>query len=321
MPRHARIDNIGLLQHVIFRGIERKDIFLGNEDREDFIARLDHLLEETRTICYAWAMLNNHVHLLLMPTERPLSHFMRRLLTGYAVSFNVRHRRSGHLFQNRYKSIVCDQDSYLMELVRYIHLNPVRAKIIDSLDELASYRWCGHRQLIGLGSEQLIAADDLYALLGPRKRAARQSYLNFLADGLKLKIGKLSIGGRRSSQLLDDSLTDHDAYDDRILGGGHFVERVLKELEQDERLMSLDEIVTAVSAYFGISELDLSQPSKVRSVVKAKAVVCYLAIRVNKHTGGEVGRRLSYTSSATSRAIKRGQELCDEDEKLKDLTV
>jgi REP element-mobilizing transposase RayT len=152
MPRHVRIDNIGLLQHVIFRGIERKDIFLGDEDREDFIVRLGQLLEETRTICYAWAMLNNH--LLLMTTQRPLSHFMRRLLTGYAVSFNVRHRRSGHLFQNRYKSIVCDQDSYLMELVRYIHLNPVRANIIDSLDKLASYRWCGHRQLIGLGSDQ-----------------------------------------------------------------------------------------------------------------------------------------------------------------------
>jgi len=93
MPRHARIDNIGLLQHVIFRGIERKDIFRGDEDREDFIARLGQLLEETRTICYAWAMLNNHVHLLVMTTERPLSHFMRRLLTGYAVSFNGKRGR------------------------------------------------------------------------------------------------------------------------------------------------------------------------------------------------------------------------------------
>ncbi len=208
-----------------------------------------------------------------------------------------------------------------MELVRYIHLNPVRANIIDSLDNLASYRWCGHRQLIGLGSDKLIAADDLYALLGRRKRATTQAYLNFMTDGLKLKTSKLSNGGRRSSQFLDDALTDYDAYDDRILGGGSFVDRVLKELKQDERLMSLDEIVAAVSAYFGISELNLSQPSKVRGVVKAKAVVCFLAIRVNKLTGGEVGRRLAYTSSATSRAVKRGQEIFDVDDKLKELAV
>ena len=127
MPRHARIDIPGFLQHVIVRGIERRDIFITDDDREDFVRRLSGLLEETSTACYAWALLDNHVHLLLIPTEISLSILMRRLLTGYAVSFNLRHKRAGHLFQNRYKSIVCDSDVYLLELVRYIHLNPVRA--------------------------------------------------------------------------------------------------------------------------------------------------------------------------------------------------
>ena len=102
MPRQARIDIPGLLQHVIVRGVAQTDIFLDDDDRKDFVQRLSDLLAETKTSCSAWALLDNHVHLLLTPTEQPLASFMRRLLTGYAVVFNLRHKRSGHLFQNRY---------------------------------------------------------------------------------------------------------------------------------------------------------------------------------------------------------------------------
>ncbi|NOY13070.1 MAG: transposase, partial [Deltaproteobacteria bacterium] len=123
MPRHARIDAPELLQHVIVRGIEKRPIFLDDQDREDFLARFSLLLNETATDCYAWALLDTHFHLLLRPRIGKLASFMRRLLTGYAVVFNLRHKRAGHLFQNRYKSIVCDGDAYLLELVRYIHLN------------------------------------------------------------------------------------------------------------------------------------------------------------------------------------------------------
>jgi len=118
MPRQRRIDIPGLVQHVIFRGVARSDIFLDDDDREGFISRLNPLLAETETRCYAWALLNNHVHLLLKPTHQPLAPLMRRLLTGYAVSFNLRHNRYGHLFQNSYKSLVCDVENYLLELVR-----------------------------------------------------------------------------------------------------------------------------------------------------------------------------------------------------------
>ena len=108
MPRSARIDIPSLLQHVIIRGIERHDIFTDDDDRQNFVKRLSDLLIATETDCLAWALLDNHVHLLLCPRPTPLAKFMRRLLTGYAVTFNHRHQRAGHLFQNRYKSIVCD---------------------------------------------------------------------------------------------------------------------------------------------------------------------------------------------------------------------
>ena len=115
------------------RGIERREIFKDDKDRELFLGRLAIVLDESQTQCYAWALIPNHFHLLLRTGPVLLSHVMRRLMTGYAVTFNKRHKRSGHLFQNRYKSTVCEEDAYLLELIRYIHLNPLRASLVNDL--------------------------------------------------------------------------------------------------------------------------------------------------------------------------------------------
>ena len=113
--------------------------FEDDTDRYNFITRLGDILLETKTPCYAWALIPNHFHILTRTGGTPLATVMRRLLTGYAVSFNRRHKRSGHLFQNRYKSILCQEDTYLLELVRYIHLNPLRAGIVSDLKQLARF--------------------------------------------------------------------------------------------------------------------------------------------------------------------------------------
>ena len=129
MPRKARLDVPGTLHHAMVRGIEGSDIFRDDEDREAFIERIRYLAKETGTRILAWALMDNHIHLLIVSGPDGLSAFMRRLLTGYVIGFNRRHRRFGHLFQNRYKSVICDLDPYLLELVRYIHLNPFRAGV------------------------------------------------------------------------------------------------------------------------------------------------------------------------------------------------
>ena len=131
MPKNARIDAPGSLHHVIIRGIERKKIFRSDFDRKNFVDRLGKLIPETRTDCFAWALLSNHVHLLLRTGLVPISSFMSRLLNGYEVWFNKKYRRHGNPFQNRYKSILCQEDPYLLELVRYIHLDPLRAGLVD----------------------------------------------------------------------------------------------------------------------------------------------------------------------------------------------
>jgi putative transposase len=158
MPRQPRLDIPNVLHHVIVRGIERRDIFADDADKERFLARLSALLTKNSTKCYAWAFLTNHFHLLLMPTTVSLSETMRRLLTGYAVYFNRKYRRSGHLFQNRYKSILCEEEPYLLELVRYIHLNPLRAGMVYDLDKLDRYPWSGHAVLLGHLSPARVSA-------------------------------------------------------------------------------------------------------------------------------------------------------------------
>ena len=144
MPRKARIDAPGALHHIITRGIERWRIFSDDQDRDNFVERLGEIVTETKTFCFAWALIPNHAHILLRTGQTSLSTVMRRLLTGYAVSYNRRHRRHGHLFQNRYKSILCQEDTYLLELVRYIHLNPLRAKLVQSLSDTDRYPYSGH---------------------------------------------------------------------------------------------------------------------------------------------------------------------------------
>ena len=195
MPRKARIDAPGAVHHIIVRGIERGIIFRDDKDRNDFLTRLGKILNETKTPCFAWALIPNHFHLLLKTGSLPVATVMGRLLTGYATSFNRRHHRSGHLFQNRYKSILCQEDAYLKELVRYIHLNPLRATIVPDVSELDRYAFSGHSYLIGKRSNDWQAMDEVFALFGEGKSVARRRYRAFIMKGVALGTQPDLVGG------------------------------------------------------------------------------------------------------------------------------
>ena len=179
MPRRARIDAPGALHHIICRGIERRKIFRNNTDKDDFINRLSPVLIETHTPCYAWALLSNHFHLLLRTGNAPIATIMRKVLTGYVVSFNRRYRRNGHLFQNRYKSILCQEDNYLLELVRYIHLNPLRAKLVRSMRQLNTYGYSGHGVLMGKRKAEWQDVNKVLGMFNGKVKLARKKYYDF----------------------------------------------------------------------------------------------------------------------------------------------
>lgn len=322
MPRQPRIDFPGLLHHVIVRGIEKRPVFLDDQDREEFLSRFSRLLVETETVCFAWALLDTHFHLLLQPHTIKLAHFMRRLLTGYAVVFNLRHKRAGHLFQNRYKSIVCDGDAYLLELIRYVHLNPLRAGIVKDLEALEAYSWCGHRELLGLNSRKVIAEKQVLSLFSKGLRTARGKYSRFVHDGVATSSAtNLSSGGKRVSMMLDPDLEKDDLFDDRVLGGGVFVERVLKMADQAPATpeKTFAAIIARVANYYGIEPPRMTMPGKERSLVRAKAVLCYFAVRLLGMRGVDVATALAYTPAAVSHAAKRGERIVLQEAELQQM--
>ena len=327
MPRQARIDAPGALQHIICRGIERRKIFLSDVDRDDFVDRFSLVVSDSETLCYAWALLDNHFHLLLRTGNIPITSVMRRLLTGYAVSFNRRHRRHGRLFQNRYKSILCQEDPYLLELVRYIHLNPLRAGIVEDLNGLDGYAYSGHSRLTGRIAGNWQSVDGVLAFFGKQKESARRHYRRFIQDGIDQgKRPELTGGGLLRSSggwgVLKSMrrMKEHLKGDERILGDSDFVMQVLESAEErmEERYRliadgyTFERMLEQVSEHFGISIDSILLPGKHPHRVKARSIVAYLAVRRLGMDGTTVGMRMGVGQSTISRAVTRGEKLLRE---------
>jgi REP element-mobilizing transposase RayT len=238
MPRQARLDAPGTLHHVILRGLERGAIVKDDGDRDAFVARLGTVAQATGTAIYAWALLPNHAHLLLRSGPVGLPRFMRRLLTGYAVNFNRRHKRAGHLFQNRYKSIVCEGEAYFQELVRYIHLNPLRAKLVTDMRALDRYPWCGHATVVGRLQHPWQDRRTVLGGFGRTEGSAIRAYRGYVREGIPVGSRPDLVGGglvRSAGGWAEVRALRHQkapmAGDPRILGSGEFVEGLLREAE------------------------------------------------------------------------------------------
>jgi putative transposase len=330
MPRKARIDAPGALHHIICRGIEGRSIFIGDMDRDDFVERLAQIVSETETSCFAWALIPNHFHLLLRTGNVPIATVMRRLLTGYAVNFNHRHQRHGRLFQNRYKSILCQQERYLLELVRYIHLNPLRAGMVDSMKSLDAYAYSGHSRLIGTLEDEWQAVADVLAFFDSHNRKkALARYQRFLKDGISQgKRSDLTGGGLvrstggwielKSKRGMKEDLKG----DERILGDSDFVKQVLESAQEalDHRYrlaaagFTLERVIELVADHFDMDAKSVYTPGKQPRRVKARSVVAYLAVRQLGMVGTAIGKQLNMSQSAVSRAVDRGERLAADDE-------
>jgi REP element-mobilizing transposase RayT len=298
------------------RGIERTKIFHTDTDRTDFVTRLAALCQQGHLVVYAWALLPNHFHLLVRTGTRPLAQSMKKLLTGYVVNFNRRQKRTGHLFQNRYKSIVVEEEPYLLELTRYIHLNPVRGGLVSGLRALRRYPWTGHSAILGVVKRAWQETATVLAAFGQKRRRAMQRYEEFIREGIaqgrrpELVGGGLirSLGGwaqvlalrRKGSPVASDA---------RILGSGEFVEEVLAEAARREKetlrltrkVIALPALARDLTAKEGVAEGELRSGIRIRAVVRARRLFCQLAVRGMGYSGAEVARFLGVTTSAVNR--------------------
>jgi len=324
MPRKARIDAPGALHHIMVRGIECKSIFSDDKDRNNFVDRLGDIITDTETFCLGWALMPNHAHLLLRTGTTSLSTVMRRLLTGYAVFYNLRHSRHGPLFQNRYKSILCQEDTYLRELVRYIHLNALRAKIVEDLKQLDKYPYSGHSALMSKVPRDFQDTDYVLQLFGETISAARKRYRAFLAKGIEqgrrpdLVGGGLirSAGGWSEVKAMQRAQSRMKG-DERILGDGEFVQSVLdaakEQFEEKYRIKTqgydFEKVVKRVAMQLGVKPEQVCTSGKHPLTVKARSLLCYWAVRELGFTATEVSRRIGISQPSVSISVKRGEKI------------
>ena len=320
MPRQARLDAPGTLHHVMIRGIDGLVLFRNDQDRENFISRISQLVESTETRILAWALMDNHVHLLMFSGPPGISRFMGCLLTGYAITYNRKYHRSGHLFQNRYKSIVCEEEPYLLELVRYIHLNPLRASAVKSIDELDRYPWSGHAFLVGRIRNGWQETEYVLRQFGRERKRAIRAYRKFMIEGKDQgRRGELVGGGLiRSlggwSQVLSmRGNKERVEYDARILGGGDFVAHILSEADKNlrrqlrvgERDVLVTRVIKKVCDEAGIKEEELRNGGRRRKVSHARARISYHLSHELGIPAAEIARHLGVCTSAIAKAIQK----------------
>ncbi len=324
MPRGPRLDAPGVFHHVWARGIERRKIFLNDDDREDFLQRLTMLSQDGACFIYAWSLMDNHFHLAFRTGKVPLSNTMRRLMTGYAVRFNRKKKRSGHLFQNRYGSTIVDEDVYFLRLIRYIHLNPLWAGIVRNLWNLNKYKWTGHSVLMGNAEHSFQVVDEVLGMFSKRAGAARRALQDFMREKEARQDQSIFGGGGlvRSMGGVTETIRaknrdERQMHDERVLGDGSFVESVLAEIECDEQpkqsdglglAKKLERLIKKTCKRAKVSAEELRQGSRRRQVARVREVISHLALRRFGMSAAAVARVMSVRAYSVSRAAERGAE-------------
>ncbi len=322
MPRQARLDAPGALHHIMVRGINKTAIFVDAQDKARFLERLGENVTEGKCSIYAWVLMDNHVHLLFKSGKHGISAVMRKLLTWYAQYFNHRHNRTGHLFQNRYKSILCDEENYLLALIRYIHLNPVRAQIVNTIEELDRYPWSGHGTIIGKSKHFWMATDAVLSQFNHKKRRAISEYRRFVKEELgsgrnpELTGGGLirSQGGWSRVLALQRSGRKEES-DERILGTGDFVHAIMREVEERQlrqtklrrRGKGIGDIIREECGKRGVNEQELVRGSRRRKVSQTRAVIALRCREEVGCSGAEIARHLGVNTTSINRAVERAE--------------
>ncbi len=326
MPRKRRIDFRDAIQHVLIRGIERTPIFQDGDDRQEFVDRLESVLKETRTDCYAWALLNDHVHLIVRTGRLPLAVAMGRLLTGYALYFNRRYNRTGRLFY-RYRSVLIEEERYLLDLVRYIHLNPVRVGPCKNTRILSKYRWTGHSALVGKRIRRWQDTAYILRFFDEKVLKARAEYAWFVQKGVLMGrrpdlVGgsvQRSVDGRYTVKWLRKTPEGRTG-DARILGSSAFVESILRQAGEQREMKvpddapGIDALVAAICDRLDVDESLLTAPVRQRRVARARSVISHIAFNILRLRGVDIAARLHVSPSAVSKLAVRGRREAEREE-------
>lgn len=285
MTRPLRINFEGAFYHVTARGNNKEIVFLDERDREKYFHFLKRCKNRFDFRLHAYALMPNHVHLLLETGKDPISKIMQALHTSYTMYFNTRHGRVGHVFQGRFKSLLCDRDAYLLELVRYIHLNPVRAGLAKNLKD---YPWSSHKEY--LGTKQLVDTEMVLEMLG-----GTSAYMNFIRSGLK------NI----------DSLTFPDIKDQIFIGDLPFIEATrelstpVKGFAKQPSKARPEQIISEVAHFFNLSPEEILGDRKTGEISLARNAAIYFIRVYSKASLEEIARLFSFGTPTICHSVAR----------------
>lgn len=256
MARPPRLEFPGAFYHIIVRGNQRQDIFVEDQDRIEYLKRLKGYKKKCGFVLYAFVLMPNHVHLLIETLNTPISKIMQLINLTYTQYFNKKYDKVGHIFQGRYKSFLCDRDEYLLSLVRYIHLNPVRAKLVKKPDQ---YRWSSHKDYL-IGAKGLVDNDRVLRIFSEKGLQARRRYSDFIVD---------AIGEGRNEAF-------YRGIGQQVLGSDKFLEQVENKIGRMDRPLrkpSLEQILRALKEVTGIVEGDILSRGRRKEVMFARGVL------------------------------------------------
>ncbi len=292
MGRKPRLHYPGAFYHVILRGNARQKIFFANTDRYRFYHFLQEGIERYRFRIHAFCLMTNHIHLALQVGEIPLSRIMQALVGRYTRWVNWRKSRTGHLFQGRYKAIIVDADSFSIELVRYIHLNPVRAEIVNDPDD---YPWSSHRAYCGKETISWLTTEFALGCMAESASKARQSYCEFVATGIADGHRPEFHGGSET--------------DSRLLGNDNSADKVLNEAEKRSgRRVPVEKFLETICTHYRLASLE-ELAGRDRNASEARGMAARLALEAGICTltqlADTTGRDVSTLSSAAERIRTR----------------
>ena len=300
MARKPRIHLPGGLYHVILRGNGGQPIFFKDDDRYRFCLLLQEGTYRYGYRVHAFCLMTNHVHLALQAGDIPLSRGMQNLSFRHTRRINWREKRTGHLFQGRYKAVLVDAGSYLLELVRYIHLNPVRSGMVANPED---YPWSGHRAYLGKELLPWLTTDWVLGQFVKSIVKARVAYREFVHDGLGEEHRPEFHGGKE---------------DRRLLGDDNFMDKCLARYGDKQLFLTMREIVDTVCKAYNLDEFTIRNPSQQRDASEARAVIGWLSRELVCATLSEVGKSVNRDVGSVSSAVRRLSYRMEEDMELKE---
>jgi putative transposase len=318
MPRKARIVVPGAFHHIMARGIEGRQLFRDNEDREKFLSFLGQGIITTSFRLYAWALLPNHYHLLIRVSDIPLSDMMRRLNSVYARYFSKKYKRHGYLFQDRYKSIVTQDQHYVEEIIRYVHLNPVRASICRNINDLNRYPWSGHSILMGTKLCEFQETAEVLRRFGVSIHAGRNAYYQFIKEGMdERKVPDTIIEAVRRNNKGEENALSPECW---VIGDQKFVKKIL-ENDSERRLrvaryriegLTLDDIQKKVAKATGVSAENILRRSRGTIASDARKAFAYVSNKLYGFPVKAIGEYLGISGPPVSISIPQGERFINE---------